>query len=110
MIFLRYEEGGIDTCQGDSGGPLVCLASSETNLYVVQGITSFGNGCALPRNPGAYTSVAKYIDWIVRETKLETGTGIPFIPDAGVTQYQRGSFLLLLPISCFLAHFFGLNV
>lgn len=54
-----YEEGGKDGCQGDSGGPL--FTSDERTVV---GITSWGIGCALPDQPGAYTDVHSYLDWI----------------------------------------------
>ena len=56
-------QGGIDTCQGDSGGPLVCQ-ENETAPFVLQGVTSFGIGCADPGYPGVYTRVSKYVNWI----------------------------------------------
>ena len=56
----RYEQGGIDTCQGDSGGPLVCESSGQ---YYLQGLTSFGIGCADPNNPGVYTRVSDLVTW-----------------------------------------------
>ena len=59
----RFQEGGVDTCQGDSGGPLVCQNSSSSP-FVVEGITSFGFGCANYGYPGVYTRVSSYVDWI----------------------------------------------
>lgn len=58
-----YKEGQVDACQGDSGGPLVCM-SSLGNYPELFGIVSFGVGCALPGNPGVYTNVARFRDWI----------------------------------------------
>uniref|UniRef100_W8CA84 Anionic trypsin-2 n=2 Tax=Ceratitis capitata TaxID=7213 RepID=W8CA84_CERCA len=46
-----------DSCTGDSGGPLICNGS-------LAGIVSFGVGCGFPNNPGYYTNVSAYIDWI----------------------------------------------
>ncbi|EFX72217.1 hypothetical protein DAPPUDRAFT_231459 [Daphnia pulex] len=48
---------GKDTCQGDSGGPMMVGG-------VQVGITSFGNGCALPNFAGVYTRVTQYLSWI----------------------------------------------
>ena len=56
---LCYGQSQKDSCQGDSGGPLVNMVGSQT--YTV-GIVSFGAGCGT--NPGVYTEVAKYINWI----------------------------------------------
>lgn len=44
-------------CQGDSGSPLVC--SGE-----VQGLVSWGQGCALPNYPGVYVKVCEFMNWI----------------------------------------------
>lgn len=61
-------EGGHDTCQGDSGGPISCQLPN--GIWVQQGITSFGAGCAQPRSPGIYTRVSTFVPWIQRVTNI----------------------------------------
>lgn len=54
-------EGGKPSCQGDRGGPLVCY---EQNRFVLQGVTTWAEGCTLGRTPSVYTRVSKFVDWI----------------------------------------------
>ena len=61
-ICSGFLEGGKDSCDGDEGGPLVCNGQ-------VQGIVSWGHGCAEPMKPHMYTRVCEYIDWIEKIIK-----------------------------------------
>lgn len=60
MLCAGYTAGGIDTCSGDSGGP---LAVDGPN-WKLAGITSWGDGCALPNKYGVYTRVSQVAGWI----------------------------------------------
>ncbi|XP_068113936.1 trypsin-like [Hyperolius riggenbachi] len=57
MICVGYLEDGKDSCQGDSGGSVVCNGQ-------LQGVVSWGTGCALRNYPGVYTRVSNYNSWI----------------------------------------------
>lgn len=57
-------EGGRDACQGDSGGPFMCRNPHFLNQWYLAGIVSHGEGCARPNEPGVYTRVSLYIDWL----------------------------------------------
>jgi secreted trypsin-like serine protease len=48
-------DGQHDACTGDSGGPLLTGAAGDWELI---GITSWGDGCAVPGMPGVFTRVS----------------------------------------------------
>lgn len=47
--------------QGDSGGPMVI---QEENSWVLAGVISWGIGCAEANQPGVYTRISEFREWI----------------------------------------------
>jgi len=60
---------GEDSCSGDSGGGMTMTVDYVEILY---GIVSWGMGCA-SENPGVYTAVSMYRDWIEEVSGLTLG-------------------------------------
>ncbi|XP_053674751.1 serine protease nudel [Anopheles nili] len=69
QICAAEEDGGHDACQGDSGGPFVCQSKSNPFEWYLAGVVSHGEGCARPHEPGVYTRVALFIEWIAQKVK-----------------------------------------
>uniref|UniRef100_A0AAY5EK67 Peptidase S1 domain-containing protein n=1 Tax=Electrophorus electricus TaxID=8005 RepID=A0AAY5EK67_ELEEL len=63
MICAGALTGNKDPCNGDSGGPIVVKQGS---VWIQAGIVSFGKaqGCAQANDPGAFTRVSEYQNWI----------------------------------------------
>jgi len=61
FICAGYEAGKRDSCEGDSGGPLVIKHGDSWKLA---GVISWGIGCALPNQPGVYTRISAFRDWV----------------------------------------------
>uniref|UniRef100_A0A8C0JBK8 Peptidase S1 domain-containing protein n=1 Tax=Chelonoidis abingdonii TaxID=106734 RepID=A0A8C0JBK8_CHEAB len=66
MICAGYAEGMRDACHGDSGGPMACIVG---DVWVLAGIVSWGEGCAIKNRPGVYSRLTSYQSWI-REEEL----------------------------------------
>ncbi|GFR31329.1 serine proteinase stubble [Trichonephila clavata] len=62
FICAGYPNGGKDSCEGDSGGPMVL--QEDDGRWVLAGVISWGIGCALPNQPGVYTRITKFAEWI----------------------------------------------
>ena len=61
MLCAGLDKGGIDTCQGDSGGPLVCEVNGK---WYLEGVTSWGYGCADAGKYGVYAKVRALKSWL----------------------------------------------
>ncbi|XP_072865531.1 trypsin-2-like isoform X3 [Chlorocebus sabaeus] len=57
LFSVDFLEGGKDSCQLDNGGPVVCNGQ-------LQGVVSWGYGCAQKNRPGVYAKVYNNVDWI----------------------------------------------
>lgn len=47
---------------GDSGGPMVIQRNDKR--FQLTGVISWGIGCAEPNQPGVYTRISEFRDWI----------------------------------------------
>ncbi|XP_060532984.1 serine proteinase stubble isoform X2 [Cylas formicarius] len=62
FICAGWRRGGFDSCEGDSGGPMVI--QRDDKRFQLAGIISWGIGCAEPNQPGVYTRISEFKDWI----------------------------------------------
>ncbi|KAH6610374.1 trypsin [Trichoderma cornu-damae] len=58
MFCAGLAQGGKDSCSGDSGGPIVDASGT------LQGLVSFGQGCAEAGFAGVYTRVGNFVSFI----------------------------------------------
>ena len=69
FLCAGFKEGGIDACAYDSGGPLVCPV--DGGRWILAGIVSWGDKCALPHKYGVYTNVNEFTAWINGQLKKD---------------------------------------
>ncbi|XP_047103197.1 serine proteinase stubble isoform X3 [Schistocerca piceifrons] len=62
FICAGWQKGGSDSCEGDSGGPMVI--QREDKRWLLAGVISWGIGCAEPNQPGVYTRISEFREWI----------------------------------------------
>ncbi|XP_072742799.1 uncharacterized protein Np isoform X2 [Anoplolepis gracilipes] len=63
FICAGWRNGGFDSCEGDSGGPMV-IQRTRDKRWVLAGVISWGIGCAAPSQPGVYTRISEFREWI----------------------------------------------
>ncbi|KAH8277732.1 hypothetical protein KR018_004420 [Drosophila ironensis] len=63
FICAGWKKGGYDSCEGDSGGPMVLQRESDKRFHL-GGVISWGIGCAEANQPGVYTRISEFRDWI----------------------------------------------
>jgi secreted trypsin-like serine protease len=82
--------GGRDSCQGDSGGPL--FSPGTDGDVTLQGIVSFGIGCAQAGQPGVYTRLSHFRDWIGAKASLLSTPLYDRDSDSLARLFQEGCF------------------
>lgn len=83
MLCAAHPSYVTDSCQGDSGGPLAVRDSQNT--WRLEGVTSFGTGCATSPYPGVYAEVATFREWI------ESNVTLPSVPSTSSTISLSGT-------------------
>ncbi|GBL80670.1 Serine proteinase stubble [Araneus ventricosus] len=62
FVCAGVSDGGLDACEGDSGGPMV--VRGDHGEWVLVGLISWGMGCAAPKQPGVYTRISEFTEWV----------------------------------------------
>ncbi|XP_078614537.1 uncharacterized protein LOC144883778 isoform X2 [Branchiostoma floridae x Branchiostoma japonicum] len=72
MFCAGRTSGGRDACEGDSGGP---FAAFDDGRWMLLGIVSWGDGCALQGKYGVYTRVHRFREWILTYVEKPANPG-----------------------------------
>lgn len=67
-VLCALGKPGTTQCHGDSGGPLVIYGATGPVLVGIVSHNIGKAGCGSNKNPGVYTRVAEYLDWITQHT------------------------------------------
>lgn len=64
LFYANQNTSRIRMCVGDGGDPLQIRSTKISCMYMIVGVVSSGNACAITTEPGLYTSVAYFLSWI----------------------------------------------
>ncbi|XP_061397382.1 serine protease filzig [Musca vetustissima] len=91
FICAGWKKGGYDSCEGDSGGPMVLQRESDKR-FQLGGVISWGIGCAEANQPGVYTRISEFRDWInqILQFFRQTDASIDHDDDDAATLRNEG--------------------
>jgi secreted trypsin-like serine protease len=74
------------------------IYNSNSDIWDIAGITSYGIGCALPDYPGVYTRVSMFVNWINTHMNGENSQSRASIKSISIN--------ILLVLFCMCLYFF----